>query len=229
MDRIVFCVYKSADYRIYFNLLPSYFPAAKMAAAKLGGSQISVKAAAATNKLRRRPKESGGALDEQVIKTEIAGKAIQEQGVANNEKLTDLVKNLEKSGEEKSRKIAEGESRIQSLEVRVKHLESQLRNTHLALNEAHQHVDQIEWEKQEMELRLSHSDTVFQEVLQRLVGQIPQSQPFWAVARQEINLTDEKLGEGGWATVSVAMFRGQRVAAKCLHNLLTMFVSSPEK
>ena len=39
----------------------------------------------------------------------------------------------------------------------------------------------------------------------------------WAVERREIQLTDQELGRGGWATVSVAMFRGARVAAKCIH------------
>ena len=39
----------------------------------------------------------------------------------------------------------------------------------------------------------------------------------WAVERREIQLTDQELGRGGWATVSVAIFRGARVAAKCIH------------
>ena len=44
------------------------------------------------------------------------------------------------------------------------------------------------------------------------------SQPFWVVNREEIEFTGEKLGEGGWAEVKVAKFRGARVAAKCLHS-----------
>ena len=44
------------------------------------------------------------------------------------------------------------------------------------------------------------------------------SQPFWAVNREEIEFTGEKLGEGGWAEVKVAKFRGARVAAKCLYS-----------
>ena len=39
----------------------------------------------------------------------------------------------------------------------------------------------------------------------------------WVVERREIQLTGPELGRGGWATVSVAMFRGARVAAKCVH------------
>ena len=44
------------------------------------------------------------------------------------------------------------------------------------------------------------------------------SQPFWAVNREEIEFTGEKLGEGGWAEVKVAKFRKARVAAKCLYS-----------
>ena len=43
---------------------------------------------------------------------------------------------------------------------------------------------------------------------------------FWVVNREEIQLTDQELGRGGWAVVRVAKFRGIRVAAKCLHTLI---------
>ena len=43
---------------------------------------------------------------------------------------------------------------------------------------------------------------------------------FWMVNREEIQLTDQELGRGGWAVVRVAKFRGLRVAAKCLHSLI---------
>ena len=42
----------------------------------------------------------------------------------------------------------------------------------------------------------------------------------WVVNREEIQLTDQELGRGGWAVVRVAKFRGLRVAAKCLHTLI---------
>ena len=43
---------------------------------------------------------------------------------------------------------------------------------------------------------------------------------FWVVNREEIQLTDQELGRGGWAVVRVAKFRGLPVAAKCLHTLI---------
>ena len=42
----------------------------------------------------------------------------------------------------------------------------------------------------------------------------------WVVARSEITMTDEILGKGGYGVVKVAKFRGSRVAAKCLHEMI---------
>ena len=39
----------------------------------------------------------------------------------------------------------------------------------------------------------------------------------WVVRRDEIEMTGPELGRGGWATVSVATFRGVQVAAKTIH------------
>ena len=50
--------------------------------------------------------------------------------------------------------------------------------------------------------------------------QVQQLETQWVVERREIQLTGPELGRGGWATVSVATFRGARVAAKCVHNAI---------
>ena len=44
------------------------------------------------------------------------------------------------------------------------------------------------------------------------------SSTHWAVRREEIELTGPELGAGGWATVTVALFRGAQVAVKRIHN-----------
>ena len=43
----------------------------------------------------------------------------------------------------------------------------------------------------------------------------------WVVDRNEIELTDEELGRGGWGAVKVANFRGTKVAAKCFYRELS--------
>ena len=47
-----------------------------------------------------------------------------------------------------------------------------------------------------------------------------EEQPHWVVRREEVELTEEVVGRGGWGEVKVAKFRGIRVAAKVLHNMI---------
>ena len=47
-----------------------------------------------------------------------------------------------------------------------------------------------------------------------------EEQPHWVVRREEVEMTTEELGRGGWGVVIVAKFRGLRVAAKCLHQMI---------
>ena len=42
----------------------------------------------------------------------------------------------------------------------------------------------------------------------------------WTISRDEINLSNQILGTGGWGYVIEATFRGRRVAAKCLHEAI---------
>ena len=68
--------------------------------------------------------------------------------------------------------------------------------------------------QQELQGRLVEKDTLLRETEDKLRTLETQ----WAVERREIQLTDTEIGRGGWATVSVALFRGTCVAAKVIHN-----------
>jgi len=46
-------------------------------------------------------------------------------------------------------------------------------------------------------------------------------QPLWAISRKEVELMDDELGKGAWGVVRKARFRGETVAAKCLHEALS--------
>ena len=105
------------------------------------------------------------------------------------------------------------QSTIQQLQAS----QQQLQDTEQRLQQAQQRADQQQERAATAETRLQYSDQTFQDIFQRLIGQLPQSQPQWVVQRNEIELTEEELGAGGWATVRVGTFRGNRVAAKCLH------------
>ena len=42
----------------------------------------------------------------------------------------------------------------------------------------------------------------------------------WILQRNEVQITNELIGEGSYGQVKVAIFRGTRVAAKCLHKII---------
>ena len=53
--------------------------------------------------------------------------------------------------------------------------------------------------------------------VESLTQQLMEDQPYWIVSSEEIGITDEVIGRGGWGEVRVANFRKLRVAAKYLY------------
>ena len=123
----------------------------------------------------------------------------------------ELSRHLQQQVEEQEQEINRRDEIIHQRENRIQELEQ-------TIAEFQEREACLEQQLHQMERQVANSDRVFQDIFQRLLGQVPQSQPHWVVQREEIHLTEEQLGTGGWAVVKVAMFRGQRVAAKCLHN-----------
>ena len=56
-----------------------------------------------------------------------------------------------------------------------------------------------------------------QNEVESLTQQLMEDQPYWIVSSEEIGITDEVIGRGGWGEVRVANFRKLRVAAKYLY------------
>ena len=53
-----------------------------------------------------------------------------------------------------------------------------------------------------------------------MINEGREEQPYWVVKREEVEMTSEVVGRGGWGEVRVAKFRGLRVAAKCLYQVI---------
>ena len=185
-------------------------------------------------KLLRDQQEKGAVEERRAAKAEhrVA------QVVTQIQHLTRSLQTSEKERETVHEQKKETEKRIETLETELRNIQQQLQSTtqqlqrttqqlqasrqqlqetEQLLQQANERADQQQERAAIAETRLQHSDQMFQDIFQRLIGQLPQSQPQWAVQRNEIELTEEELGAGGWATVKVATFRGNRVAAKCLH------------
>ena len=119
----------------------------------------------------------------------------------------------------------EAEGRIQEMEIRAREGENRAMEAEGRAREEERGKETAQNRQRQMEQRLVESEQRMVESEQRLVeseGKLQQLGTQWVVERREIQLTDQELGRGAWATVSVAMFRGARVAAKCVHNQIVL-------
>lgn len=48
-----------------------------------------------------------------------------------------------------------------------------------------------------------------------------EKQPFWVVSRSDVTFTAEELGRGRWGVVKVAIYKGEKVAVRCLYSQIT--------
>ena len=111
---------------------------------------------------------------------------------------------------------------LQIKEVQLQQLRGQLQERERILR---QEYDTLRQECNHFQQQFQDATTALEQrqhtiaTLQQQVQQL-QEQSHWVVRREEIEVTDEVLGTGGWGEVKVAKFRGLRVAAKCLHEVI---------
>ena len=107
--------------------------------------------------------------------------------------------------EEELRRRAEEQQR--RVEARAEALQSQSQESNRRAESAEERIKNVERSLAEIRQSLRQSEQCYQI-----------SSTHWAVRREEIELTGPELGVGGWATVTVAKFRGAQVAVKRIRN-----------
>ena len=127
------------------------------------------------------------------------------------------------------RELQEKQQTQATLQSEQRLLQQQLQDSQERERVLRQECDDLcrEHENIEQDLRqqLQESTSALQQrqhtisTLQQQVQQL-QEQSHWVVRREEIEMTVEILGKGGWGEVKVAKFRGLKVAAKCLHEVI---------
>ena len=95
--------------------------------------------------------------------------------------------------------LRESEQHLQERTREVTSAREQLRESEQHLQERTQEVTSAREQLRECERRLTASTS------------------HWIVRSEEVEMTGPELGRGGWAIISVATFRGVRVAAKTIH------------
>ena len=113
-------------------------------------------------------------------------------------------------------RLREMEGRVREMEGRVREMEGRVREeserANRAEREANRRVTDVEQAAQHDRERAQ----VLQQQLHDAEARL-RAADFWVVQSDDVHLTDEEIGRGGWAVVKVAHFRGLRVAAKSLH------------
>ena len=141
--------------------------------------------------------------------------------------LATRLENSESHARDLSTRLENSESHARDLSTRLENSESHARDlsTRLATSESHARdlstrLATSESHARDLSTRLATSESHARDLSTRLaeLQRSQEVQPFWAISRAEIRITEEEIGRGGWGAIKVAEFRGQLVAAKMLHD-----------
>ena len=116
-----------------------------------------------------------------------------------------LIEKLRKIGQQRATADSEGDKRVGDTSPESRVLREMITVLERRVQESERRSEEAERRRQEAEGRAQEAE-----------ARQGEEQSFWVVGREEIQLTEEELGRGGWAVVKVATFRSTRVAAKCL-------------
>ena len=112
------------------------------------------------------------------------------------------------------RQLQESQAREEQLQRRAGELQTQV-------DAANRRAGELQGQVQVAEVRVQDFQRSLAETTQELrqcEGRLQANSTHWIIRREEIELTGRELGVGGWATVTVAKFRGIQVAVKRIHN-----------
>ena len=139
---------------------------------------------------------------------------------------------LQRSAEEQQRQAEEqqrqAEEQQRQAEARAEALQRQVVDSNRRAEESNRRANTSSGRADEFQRRAESAEARVHQ-LERSLAETTQdlrqsedcyhiSSTHWAVRREEIELTGPELGVGGWATVTVAKFRGAQVAVKRIHN-----------
>ena len=160
------------------------------------------------------------AMEERVATAEMAAR----EGEVRAQLQIHDARRLAEEAWQQSEEAREGEARAQEARQQADAARQQAEE---ALQQSEASRQQAEADRQQAEEAREREEQLQEEVrraeqrAQLAEQRAAEEEPFWAVGREEIELQEgEELGKGGWTVVKVAIFRGARVAAKCLYGVI---------
>ena len=152
-------------------------------------------------------------LEQQLQECHLREEELQSR-VAELEASTTAAQDFQQQAQESNRRAEESNRRAEDA---IRRAEESNRRA----EDANRRAEQPNTRAEDAEERVRHTERSLAEMRQTLTqceNRLESHSTHWVVRREEIELTGPELGVGGWATVTVAKFRGIKVAVKRIHN-----------
>ena len=136
-----------------------------------------------------------------------------------------LTKQLTHSQQETRKVRRELTEQVEQLMNRTDDLGKQIQLKDSNLQQAYLQTQAMEEQVRSLQNNLAVKDRIIQRNEVTIADQQQEircyrDNPPWLIEREEVVMTEEVLGSGGWGKVKVGIFRGTRIAVKCLHQLM---------
>ena len=149
-------------------------------------------------------------LEQQLQEAQIREEQLQRRAEHSERR----AKESDRRAEESERRAEVAERRAEVAEGRTEESERRAEVTEGRTEESERRAEVAEERVQNLERSLAETTQDLRQCEDRLESY----STHWVVRRDELDLTGPELGVGGWATVTVAKFRGIKVAVKRIHN-----------
>ena len=149
-------------------------------------------------------------LEQQLQECRIREEQLERRAEDSNRKTEDANRraaDIQRQADELQRQADDSNRRAQELQRRAAELQMQVVESNRRAERTKERVQRVERSLVETRQSLRQSEERYQI-----------SSTYWAVRREDIELSGPELGVGGWATVTAAKFRGVQVAVKRIHN-----------
>ena len=139
--------------------------------------------------------------------------------------LTEQVEQLTNRTDDLSKKISQKDATIKQNEVAIHQLTENVHQKDEQIQRLQENLTAKADQVQALQNDLSETESIIQRNKVTIADQQQEirryrDNPPWLLEREEVVMTEEVLGSGGWSQVKVGIFRGTRVAVKCLHQLI---------
>ena len=158
-----------------------------------------------------------GELQTQVDDANRRAEASNRRAEASNGRVGDLQTQVEDA----NRRAEASNRRAEASNRRVGDLQTQVEDANQRAEASNRRAGELQTQVQGSEDRIQGLQRSLADATQELrlsEDRFQANSTHWVVRREEIELTGPQLGVGGWATVTVAKFRGIQVAVKRIHD-----------